>query len=115
MSLQDFVDRIYADVAQIQFDEAIEAIDANFEFTPVAFKCGDQHNEAGTNIGSCKILSFSHAMNLPESVAVHLFGDYFRRDVAENRDGSDHPNIREFMRLGWRGVQFEKPALKPRQ
>lgn len=113
MSLQTFVDRIYGDVATIQFSEAIEAIDAHFDFTPVAFKCGEQHNAAGTNIGSCKILSFAHMMNLPESIAVHLFGDYFREDVVKHPDGTDHPNIREFMRVGWKGVQFSAPALKP--
>ncbi|WP_028670296.1 HopJ type III effector protein [Saccharospirillum impatiens] len=110
--LPAFVARIYTQPEQILFEDTMAVIDANFEFTPVAFATGVQNNAAGTNLGSCKLLSFAHAMNLPAETTLQLFGDYYRVDVLANPDGTDHANIREFMRLGWRGVNFAAPALK---
>lgn len=114
MSLQTFVDRIYSEPETIAFDDSIAAIDAHFEFTPTAFSVGEQHNAEGSNTGSCKILAFAHLMNLPEPITLHLFGDYFRDDVLRRPDGSDHPNIRQFLKHGWRGVRFERVPLKAR-
>jgi hypothetical protein len=110
--LSAFVERIHTQPDQILFEETLAVIDANFDFTPVAFATGVQNNTPGTNMGSCKVLSFAHAMNLPVDTTLQLFGDYYRVDVLQHPDGTDHANIREFMRLGWRGVNFAEPALK---
>lgn len=114
MSLQAFVDRLYSEPERITFDESIAVIDANFVYTPHAFRVGEQHNEPGVNQGSCKILAFAHLMNLPESTTLHLFGDYFRVDVLQHPDGRDHANIREFLSHGWKGVKFGTMPLKAR-
>lgn len=111
MTLNDFVDQLYTHPDTIDFDEAVAVIDRVFEFTPVAFSVGEQHNLAGTNLGSCRLLAFAHAMNLPGETTLALFGDYYRKDVLGNPEGHDHANIREFMRVGWRGVRFAAPAL----
>ncbi|NNF96141.1 MAG: hypothetical protein HKM94_04340 [Halobacteria archaeon] len=42
------------------------------------------------------------------------FGKYYREDVLQHPQGTDHLNIRTFMRHGWSGIQFEYPALTPR-
>lgn len=112
MSLHDFVDRIYREPETIAFNDTIAAIDAHFDFTPTAFSVGEQHNEEGRNLGSCKILAFAHQMNLPEATTLHLFGDYFRIDVLQQPDGTDHQNIRQFLKHGWRGVRFNQMPLK---
>jgi hypothetical protein len=39
------------------------------------------------------------------------FGSYYRKDVLENPNGTDHQNIRNFMNRGWEGISFEKEAL----
>ena len=33
-------------------------------------------------------------------------------DVLENPQGTNHQNIRNFMKTGWDGIQFEGNALK---
>lgn len=112
MTLNEFVDQLYTRPETIAFDEAIAVIDREFEFTPVAFTVGEQHNGAGTNLGSCRLLAFAHAMNLPAETTLALFGDYYRKDVLGNPDGQDHANIRQFMQHGWKGVHFSAIALK---
>ncbi|WP_394170844.1 HopJ type III effector protein [Saccharospirillum alexandrii] len=114
MTLNDFADQLYTRPETIDFDQAIAVIDREFEFTPVAFSVGEQHNAAGTNQGSCRLLAFAHAMNLPEATTLALFGDYYRKDVLGNPDGQDHANIRQFMQHGWKGVHFSAIALKKR-
>jgi len=34
--------------------------------------------------------------------------------VLGNPQGTDHQNIRNFMKIGWIGIAFEGDALKPR-
>jgi hypothetical protein len=43
-----------------------------------------------------------------------LFGDYYRKDVLEHPEGSDHANIRQFIRDGWQGIQFDSDVLQPK-
>jgi len=97
---------------EIQFAEVINAIDANYEYTPTNFTCGGAVNNAGTNEGSCKILAFAKMHTLNESQTLHLFGDYYRQDVLQHPDATDHSNIRSFMQSGWAGVTFEQAPLK---
>ncbi|SFU15425.1 HopJ type III effector protein [Algoriphagus locisalis] len=96
----------------IVFSEVIAYIDANFTFTPTRFTNGNTVNEAGQNNGSCKIFSFAKLQNLTPSEMLSLFGDYYRKDVLKNPEGSDHQNIRNFMETGWEGIEFEGEALK---
>ena len=111
MTLTDFVDQLHTQPDSIQFDDAIRLIDQEFDFTPVSFSVGKQHNEAGTNQGSCRLLAFAHAMTLSKDATLALFGDYYRKDVLGNPDGQDHANIRQFMQHGWKGVHFSDTAL----
>ena len=99
----------------IAFSEVIAYIDANFNFTPTRFTNGNTVNEAGQNNGSCKIFSFAKLQNLTPSETLILFGDFYRKDVLENPDGSDHQNIRNFMYTGWEGIKFEGEALEKKE
>ena len=42
---------------EVSFQEVIAHIEANFEFTPTAFKNGDTYNAVGQNSGS---VSYTH-------------------------------------------------------
>ena len=39
------------------------------------------------------------------------FGAYYFEEVLENPEGTNHQNIRNFMKLGWDGIQFEGEVL----
>ncbi|WP_419868325.1 HopJ type III effector protein [Chryseobacterium sp. CT-SW4] len=96
----------------IQFNDVIAYIDANYDFTPTQFKNGDTLNEAGQNNGSCKVFGFAKLNQLPAEKVLPLFGAFYREDVLKNPEGTDHQNIRNFMKYGWEGISFEGEALK---
>lgn len=114
MQLADFLTRVTTQPEQIQFQETIAIIDAYYQFTPTAFRNGEFHNDAGQNNGSCKIFSFAKLNKLTEDHTLHCFGDFYRVDVLENPEATDHQNIRNFMQFGWNGIAFANPttALK---
>lgn len=94
------------------FTDVMAVIDEEYVFTPTAFSNGEQHNEAGVNTGSCKIFAFGLLHQLSEQAILNAFGDFYAKDVLENPAGTDHANIRDFMRSGWKGIRFEGEALE---
>ncbi|MEB2777756.1 HopJ type III effector protein [Algoriphagus sp. D3-2-R+10] len=54
---------------------------------------------------------FAKPHGLSPSETLVLFGDFHRKDVLENPDGSDHQNIRNFMQAGWEGIEFDGEVL----
>ena len=110
-TLENLLQKIKEEPISITFPEVIEVIDYNYQFTPSAFKNGDTLNEENQNNGSCKIFAFGKLNQLSEEETLHLFGDFYRKDVLENPEGEDHQNIRNFIKYGWSGVEFEKEAL----
>lgn len=111
MQLDAFFTKLQQTPDQINFADTIATIDANYEFTPTAFRNGDLENAAGQNSGSCKLLSLAKLHNLSTEQTLHCFGDYYRTDVLLYPDATDHQNIRNFIRYGWDGVKFEGSAL----
>lgn len=111
MTVAELVKKIKTQPVSIQFLEIIETVDANYAFTPTAFKNGETMNEANQNNGSCKVFSFAKKQNLTKEETLACFGDYYRIDVLGNPDGSDHQNIRNFIKFGWDGIIFEGEAL----
>lgn len=107
----DLLEKIKKEPEIISFQETIEFIEQKFEFNPVAFKNGDLLNEKNQNNGSCKIFSFAQKNKLTKEQTLHLFGDYYRKDVLENPAGADHQNIRNFIKSGWEGIVFLGEAL----
>jgi len=112
MQLNDFLTKLNASPEQISFVETIATVDANYQFTPTAFKNGQFENAAGQNSGSCKIFSFAKLHQLTATQTLHCFGDYYRIDVLQHPHASDHQNIRNFILQGWDGIQFGGDALK---
>lgn len=97
------------------FEDVQAHILAHHDYTPAAFDNGDgQHNAAGQNEGSCRLFAFARLAGLAETDTLLCFGRHYR-DVLATPDGSDHANIRQFMRHGWDGIRFHGEALQPRQ
>jgi len=114
MTEQELLETLNNQPEHIEFSVTMATIDAHYDFTPCAFDNGGQQNQAGENSGSCKILFFAKQHELTPEKTLHLFGDYYRKDVLDHPDGNDHQNIRQFMEHGWQGVHFSAQALVPK-
>jgi hypothetical protein len=112
--LEKFIEQLNTTPESIQFPETIALIDSLYEFQPTAFRNGEVRNEAGQNSGSCKIFAFAslHKLSVPQTLA--CFGSFYRDDVLKHPDADNHQNIRNFMRTGWDGIEFQGEALRPR-
>lgn len=108
----NLIEKIKTAPESITFSEVISYIDENYSFTPTRFTNGKTVNEANQNNGSCKIFSFAKILRLTPEQTLHLFGDYYRKDVLQNPEGTDHQNIRNFMESGWEGISFDGTALE---
>jgi len=111
MSIEKFIASVKTSPNSIEFSQTIECIEANYVFTETAFTNGAQENAAGENSGSCKLLYFAQLHDLSKGEALALFGKFYREDVLQNPDGSDHQNIRQFMQLGFEGLSFSGTPL----
>jgi hypothetical protein len=107
-----FLEKIKSEPESIHFQEVIAYIDSNYEFTPTRFTNGNTINEPNQNNGSCKIFNFAKSQSLSKIQTLNLFGNYYRKDVLENPAGSDHQNIRSFIKTGWEGIIFESQPLR---
>lgn len=111
MTLDAFLKKLNDQPESIAFTDTMAAIDATYDFTPAAFTNGEVKNEAGQNSGSCKLFAFATLNRLSKEQTLACFGAYYRDDVLKHPDGTDHQNIRNFMRYGWEGVKFETMPL----
>ena len=101
--------------SEITFPLVMETIDELYEVREVGFSVGEVVSEPGQNMGTAKILSFARISGLEARTTLNLFGDYYRKDVLESPDGSEHANIRAFMEGGWECVAFpDGLALTPK-
>lgn len=111
MTLDSFLKKLNETPQEVAFTDTMAAVEALYDFTPTAFQNGDLHNEAGQNSGSCKLFSFAKLQNFSVEQTLSSFGDFYRKDVLENPDASNHQNIRNFIKTGWAGISFEGTAL----
>ena len=109
--LETFFRQLSTEPDSISFQQTIALIDALYDFTPTAFQNGEHSNAAGENNGSCKILAFALLHQLSEPQTLQLFGDFYRQEVLPDVKGTNHANIRNFMRTGWDGVEFHDAPL----
>jgi len=111
MKTQDFLQKINQQPEEVVFADTMAVIEANYSFVPTTFKNGDTVNETGQNSGSCKLFTFADLQNLSKEQTLICFGEYYRNDVLKNPEGTDHQNIRNFMKYAWAGISFEGKAL----
>lgn len=106
-----FVEQIKQQESNMEFEQVMQVIQDNYQYQPTSFTNGELVNESGTNEGSCKIFYFAQLNELSEQQTLACFGRYYRDDVLKNPNGSDHGNIRNFMKTGWQGIEFKLAAL----
>jgi len=104
------IEQLRQALTQLQFSDTMEIIEALYDFTPSGFTNGSKRNEAGENNGSCKLFAFAQLNKFTEPQTLALFGEFYR-DVLANPDGDDHQNIRNFMKMGWSGIHFDRLPL----
>ena len=95
----------------VAFSEVMQIIDRAYVYTPTTFVNGvdtDEQvvNNAGENNGSAKVFGFGRMHGLNQEQTLRLFCEHYE-SVKANPDGTDHGNIRAFMKHGWNGVSFE--------
>lgn len=110
-TLNNLLSQINSAPDTIEFNDIIALINDTYSYSPAAFQNGDTFNEAGTNEGSCKVFAFAQLNALDKPSTLALFGKYYREDVLQNPEGSDHANIRNFIKTGWEGINFKAVAL----
>jgi len=113
--MKQFLQKLAKTPDSITFQDTIALIDANYDFTPTAFRNGEVQNDAGQNNGSCKLFSFAKLHKLSPQLTLQCFGNYFREDVLQHPLGTDHQNIRNFIKHGWYGIVFQGEALTPKK
>ncbi len=111
LTITSFIQKIKQDPKSIVFTDTIAIIEENYNFTPTAFQNGTQYNGVGENSGSCKLFSFAKLQNLNQDETLACFGPIYFDEVLSNPDGTNHQNIRNFMKTGWDGISFEGEAL----
>jgi len=111
MSIDAFLNKLNMKPETVTFDDTIAIIEKYYEFKETAFSNGETQNLAGENNGSCKIFAFGYLNNLNKDQTLHCFGNFYREDVLNNLNGDDHQNIRNFIKQGWQGVNFDGNAL----
>lgn len=114
MQINEFINKLDTQPQSINFDDTMAVIDANYVFTPTAFRNGETQNAAEQNNGSCKVFAFAQLNNLTKEQTLQCFGDYYRKDVLQNPQADDHQNIRNFIKTGWDGIAFEDTPLTHR-
>lgn len=104
------IEQLRQALTTLQFSDTMNIVDALYDFTPCAFSNGNTQNEAGENNGSCKLFAFAKLNDFSDPQTLALFGQFYR-DVLTTPEGDDHQNIRNFMKTGWAGIQFENSPL----
>jgi hypothetical protein len=112
MTINTFLDKLKQTPTTITFAETIATIEENYIFIPTAFKNGEQYNAAGENSGSCKLFAFALLQKFSAAETLACFGAYYFEEVLGDPNGTNHQNIRNFMKTGWDGIQFEGEALE---
>ncbi len=91
---------------QFNFAQVIEFIDNIYEYQPVSFYNGPLVHAAGESEGSAKVFGFAKLHDLSVLDTLSLFAEHYQA-VKGNEKGTDHPNIRNFIRYGWSGFRMD--------
>lgn len=99
----------------VRFAEVLQIVD-KFDVNPYAgYTSGkgtqtEMHNAPGQNVASAKVFYLCSSLNTSKEATLRLFCEHYER-VLNEPDGSSHQNIRNFMRDGWSGIEFDGPIL----
>jgi len=110
-TLNNFLETLRTQPERIEFNHTMSIIEQNYHFQETQFSNGELINQAGENSGSCKLFAFAQLHQLTKEQALACFGHYYREDVLQHPDATDHQNIRNFIISGWSGINFTNNAL----
>lgn len=117
-TLSSLINKIKSAPLNIEFNDVINVISEHYHYSPVLFTNGVKIdcvvNQAQENEGSCKIFSFAQLNQLSEIQTLNCFGQYYREEVLNDPGGTNHANIRAFMKHGWDYIKFDDIALTPK-
>lgn len=111
MTIEKFKEKLQKTPDKITFTDTMSVIEANYDFTPTAFKNGELQNDAGQNSGSCKLFAFAVKEGLTKEETLACFGQYYFDEVLKDPNGNGHQNIRNFMKTGFDGLVFNGDVL----
>jgi len=114
MEMELFRNKLLTQPDNVEFPDVIATINRLYEFIPTAFRNGPIENGVGQNSGFCRIFAFARLHDLTEEQTLVCFGAYYRADVLKTPDADSHPNIRQFMKTGWCGIEFDGTPLRAR-
>lgn len=96
-----------------RFQDVINFIDHYYDYHSSSFVNGQKSNARGQNDGAARVLAFGHLNNLSVLDTLKLFAEHYQA-VEANAGGTDHENIRQFIRYGWFGLMFDHFPLTPK-
>lgn len=114
MNIQQFKDKLKTHPTKIVFADTMQVIDDNYDFIPTAFTNGTINNKAGENSGSCKLFAFAKLQKLSKEETLFCFGEHYQ-NVLEDKYGTSHQNIRNFMKTGFEVLVFEGDVLSAKK
>lgn len=112
IDLEMFLDKLEHHPEQIEFPDTIALINSLYDFSQTGFRNGEIFNAPGQNVGSCKIFAFGRLHDLSVENTLACFGAFYRADVLKNPDSDSHQNIRQFIKTGWKEIEFDGVALR---
>lgn len=95
---------------ELNFADVLNFIDTYYDFKPVTFTNGRQHNAVGENNGSAKVFALAKLHGLNQLDTLKLFAEHYE-EVKNNPDGQNHANIRNFLFWGWQGFLMQTNPL----
>lgn len=98
----------------VDFAETMALVEKWYDVHGSAFTNGldeqKAENAKGQNEGSLKVFALGRLNGFTPELTLACFGEHYR-DVLATPEGSDHQNIRQFMRHGWAGIRFESVPM----
>lgn len=115
MSLEQLLTNLNAQPEQVSFAQVQQVIQDHYAYTASSFNNNGLESRLDQNQGSCKIFAFAKLNKLSKQQTLHCFGDYYRVDVLQHPDNTDHGNIRQFMQSSatLEAITFEHEPLVP--
>ena len=110
MNTQQYLENLKLGV-QMKFSDFLELIEQEYTFSNIAFTNNGLINSKDENQGSAKVFCFGLMHSLDEKETIRCFGEHYKSVRESPKDATSHLNIRNFLKIGWKGVSIDKYAL----
>lgn len=110
MNTEQYLKKIQS-TEYVNFKEFIALIEKEYNFTNIAFKNGNLYNKDDENQGSAKVFCFALMYSLSKEQTLRCFGEHYKSVLNSKPEDKSHLNIRNFIKLGFKGLKIDKKAL----